>query len=86
MRGNSEPARLHLLGAGERRLESAALNQELFRMAEDAFRKEDYTASLELVRECMDQVPGSYLEPVAVVPDPGVPRVKDGVVLWARNL
>lgn len=86
MRGNYQTARRHCPGLPERKLESAALNQELFLTAEAAFRDEDYTTSLDLIRECLDKVPGNHLEPVVVLPDPALPQVKDGVVLWAKNL
>ena len=86
MRGNSELARLQAPGLMERKLESAALNQELYGRALAAFLDEDYETSLGLIRNCLDQVPGRQLEPLVVVPDPGAAQVKDGVVLWARNL
>lgn len=86
MRGNSESARLRSPGHAERKLESAALNQDLFRQAQSAFRQEDYHTSLDLVQEALDQVTGGHLEPFTVVPEPAAPRVKDGVVLWANNL
>ncbi len=51
-----------------------------------AFLDEDYLTSLKLIRECLDKVDGGDPAPVALVPDPGSPTVKDGVVLCARNL
>jgi DNA-binding NtrC family response regulator/tetratricopeptide (TPR) repeat protein len=86
MRGNSEMARISPPGLADRKLESAALEPSLFRQAEKAFLEEDYQTSLDLVRNCLDQVPGRHLEPMVLVPDPDSAQVKDAVVLWARNL
>ncbi len=86
MHGNQEPLRLSSPGLPDRKLESAALDQALFREAVQAFRQEDYQHSLALVRDCLDQVSAQHLDPLAIVPEPGSSRVKDGVVLWAWNL
>lgn len=86
MRGNSEKVRAQYPGVAERKLESAALDVDLFNKAESAFRHEDYEQSLKVIRQCLDQVQGRHLEPIVVMPDPDLPQVKDGVVLWARCL
>jgi DNA-binding NtrC family response regulator/tetratricopeptide (TPR) repeat protein len=86
MRGKSEAVRLPSPGLTERKLESAALDQNLYRQAAAAFRGEDYANSLHLVRQCLDQVSGGHLEKMVILPEPGAAQVKDGVVLMARNL
>ena len=86
MRGSSSTVRIPPRESGERKLESAALDQGLYRQALAAFGDEDYPASLKLIRQCLDRLPGRHLEPLALMPDAGAAQVKDGVVLWARNL
>jgi anaerobic nitric oxide reductase transcription regulator len=86
MQGNQEPLRLSSPGLPDRKLESAALDQNLFQEARRAYQQEDYSTSLRLVRECLDRISAQHLDPLAIVPGPGKALVKDGVVLWAWNL
>ncbi len=86
MRGNPERVRMQQPGATDRKLESAALDRTSYQQAEQAFLREDYQSSLKQIREALDKVQGSHLEPMALLPDVHAPRVKDGVVLCARNL
>ena len=51
-----------------------------------AFLAEDYLTSLKLARTCLDQVDGGKPAPIALVPEPDAPTVKEAIVLCARNL
>jgi len=71
------------------RLENLPLDRRSWDKAWTAFMAEDYEASLTSARHCLDAVGGSEspnLGPVNLVPDPGVPTVRDCVLLCARNL
>ncbi len=69
-----------------RSLSDQPLDCKAWDKAWSAFLAEDYTSSLKLTRTCLDKLESGDPAPVALVPDPGSPTVKDGVVLCARNL
>ncbi|MGD9547606.1 MAG: sigma 54-interacting transcriptional regulator [Candidatus Krumholzibacteriia bacterium] len=68
------------------RLQDLPLAPDAWRAAYQAFVAEDYRSALDRVRCALDAVPSGEGVPVALVPGPDVPTIKDGVLLWARCL
>ncbi|MBU2503119.1 sigma 54-interacting transcriptional regulator, partial [bacterium] len=68
------------------RLQDLPLAPDAWRAAYQAFVAEDYRTALDRVRCALDAVPSGEGVPVALVPGPDVPTIKDGVLLWARCL
>ncbi len=68
-----------------RPLSNQPLEAPLWEKAWRAFLDEDYVTSLKVARQCLERIDGGTA-PIALVPAPGTPTVKDGVVLCARNL
>lgn len=67
-------------------LSDMPLEASTWQIAWKAFLDEDYVTSLKVARECLDSLDSKDSAPVALVPDPDAPTVKDGIVLCAWNL
>ncbi len=67
-------------------LSNLPLEGQTWDAAWKAFLDEDYLTSLKLARQCLDNLDGEDSAPIALVPDLKAPKVKDAIVLCARNL
>ncbi len=85
MRTSNQRTEIRALPTGGR-LRDLPLAAEVWRQAHDAFLAEDYDTALAEIRHALNTVPSHEGHPVVPVPEPGVPTVKDGVVLCARCL
>ncbi|MCB1181883.1 sigma 54-interacting transcriptional regulator [bacterium] len=85
MRNSAQDTRVagHATGGS---LGEIPLDPKAWEQAWKAFLDEDYENSLKLARACLDAIETREPGPIALVPAPGSPTVKDGVVLCARNL
>ena len=85
MRSNSQSAQIRTLPTAGR-VRDLPLESGIWQLAHDAFVQEDYETALTKIRHALNTVPSHEGRPVVPVPEPGVPTVKDGVVLCARCL
>ncbi len=85
MSDNSQRARITALPTAGR-VRDLPLDPEIWQLAHEAFVQEDYETALTKIRHALNTVPSHEGRPVVPVPEPGVPTVKDGVVLCARCL
>ncbi len=85
MRSSSQSAEIRTLPTAGR-VRDLPLAAEIWQLAHDAFVHEDYETALTQIRHALNTVPSHEGRPVVPVPEPGVPTVKDGVVLCARCL
>ena len=73
-------------GSGARSLEFLLLDPDTFNQAWDEFLAEKYESSLTRVRRCLEEGQEGRLSRLSIVPEEGVPTLRDGVILCARNL
>ncbi len=82
----SEPIRRGVQSGSTPNVEFLLLDPDVFNLAWDEFLAEDYEASLDRVRRCLEEGQAGRLTSLSIVPQEGVPTLRDGVVLCARNL
>ncbi len=85
MQSNHQSSEIRSLPTGGR-VRDLPLEPKVWCLAHDAFLAEDYETALTEIRLALNTVPSHEGSPVVVLPEPGVPTVKDGVVLCARCL
>ncbi len=85
MPSSNQSAEIRVLPTGGR-VRDLPLDPAVWKQAFDAFAAEDYETALTGIRYALNTVPSHEGSPVVPLPEPGVPTVKDGVVLCARCL
>ncbi|MBU8871741.1 MAG: sigma 54-interacting transcriptional regulator [Gemmatimonadales bacterium] len=71
---------------GSAQLEFMMLDPDTFENAWADYLAENYEDSLSLVRQCLEEGKTNRPSLLSLVPDEGVPTLRDGVTLCARNL